>query len=138
MSIHGVTPFLWFDVEAMEAAHGRLQPGDALVVRTGWDRHIGDGPRYVSDLRFPGIGLDAAELVIERGVVGIAIDTLSIDRGVATDFVVHYRTLPAGLWQVEGLVGLERLPATGALLIVGVPPIVGASGFPARVLGLVL
>jgi kynurenine formamidase len=125
------------DVLAMEAEHGALEPGDALVVRTGWDRHLGDAARYVGDMRFPGVGIDAAELAIERGVVGIAIDTLSIDRGVATDFVVHYRTLPAGLWQAEGLVGLERLPARGATLVVGVPPVVGASGFPARILALV-
>lgn len=125
------------DVLAMEAEHGPLEAGDALVVRTGWDRHLGDGARYVGDMRFPGVGIDAAELAIERGVVGIAIDTLSIDRGVATDFVVHYRTLPAGLWQAEGLVGLERLPAKGATLVVGVPPVVAASGFPARILALV-
>ena len=125
------------DVLAMEAEHGPLEPGDALVVRTGWDRHLGDPARYVGDMRFPGVGIDAAELAIERGVAGIAIDTLSIDRGVATDFVVHYRTLPAGLWQAEGLVGLERLPARGATLVVGVPPVVGASGFPARILALV-
>ena len=84
-------------------------------------------------MRFPGVGLDAAELAISRGVVGIAIDTLSIDRGVATDFPVHNTTLPAGLWQVEGLIGLDRLPPTGALLVVGVPSVVEASGFPARV-----
>ncbi len=126
------------DVLLMEAEHGRLEPGDALVVRTGWDRHLADPARYVGDMRFPGVGIDAAELAIERGVVGIAIDTLSIDRGVATDFVVHYRILPAGLWQLEGLVGLEQLPARGALLVVGVPAVVDASGFPARVFGLVL
>ncbi|MGA0122819.1 MAG: cyclase family protein [Gaiellales bacterium] len=125
------------DLVAMEAAHGALEPGDALVVRTGWDRHLDDPARYVGDLRFPGVGVEAAELAIERGVDGIAIDTLSVDRGIATDFAVHYRTLPAGLWQAEGLVGLERLPARGAWLVVGVPPVVGASGFPARILALI-
>lgn len=125
------------DVLAMEARHGDLEPGDALVVRTGWDRHLGDPARYVGDLRFPGVGIDAAELAIERGVDGIAIDTLSVDRGVATDFVVHYRTLPAGLWHAEGLAGLEQLPPRGAWLVVGVPPLVGASGFPARIMALI-
>jgi len=126
------------DVLAMEAEFGRLEPGEALVVRTGWDRFVGQAARYVGDLRFPGLGLAAAELAVERGIVGIAIDTLSVDRGVETGFAVHLCTLPAGLWHVEGLVGLERLPPTGALLVVGVPPLVGASGFPARVLALLL
>ena len=35
------------DVMAIEVEHGPLLPGDALIVRTGWDRHLGDGPRYV-------------------------------------------------------------------------------------------
>ena len=45
--------------------------------------------------------------------------------------------LGGGLWQLEGLVGLDLIPVVGAMLIVGVPPLVGASGFPARVLALV-
>ena len=112
---------------------GMLESGQAVLVRTGWDRFLNDRARYIDDLRFPGVGVEAAELLVRRGVIGIGIDTLSIDRGVATEFPVHLITLPAGLWHVEGLVGIDRVPSVGAMLVVGVPLVKDASGFPARV-----
>ena len=125
------------DIADHEAAHGPLAPGDALLARTGWDRHLGDRARYVDDLRFPGFGADAAALAVERGLAGIGIDTLSVDRGCDDAYPVHRTTLPAGLWHLEGLVGLDAVPPVGATLVVGVPRVVAASGFPARALALV-
>jgi len=125
------------ELEAHEAVHGPIPAGCAVLVRTGWDRHRGDPARYVTALRFPGLHVDAARLLVDRGVVGIGIDTLSVDRGCDAACPAHHVTLPAGLWQLEGLVGLDRLPATGAWVVVGVPPIVQASGFAARVIAIV-
>jgi kynurenine formamidase len=124
------------DIAAHEAEHGRLPRGIAVLVCTGWSAYLDDAPRYVGDLRFPGLSAEAGRLLVERGVRGIGIDTLSIDRGVATDFPVHFVTLPAGLWQLEGLVNLELLPPRGTLLVVGAPRLGGGSGVPARPLAL--
>jgi kynurenine formamidase len=107
-----------------------------VLVCTGWSAFVKDAARYVSDLRFPGVSGEAARLLIERDVAGLGIDTLSVDRGISDDFPVHYTTLPAGLWHLEGLVNLELLPARGALLAVGAPLLVGGSGVPARPLAL--
>ena len=129
-------------VEAWERRHGRVPAGAAVLVRTGWDRHVGNGARYLGaapdgGLRFPGLGAGTARLLVDRGVVGIGIDTLSVDAGAAADLPVHHLTLPAGLWHLEGLVGLEALPPVGALLVVGALRLVDGSGAPARVLALV-
>lgn len=122
-------------VRADEAAHGPVPAGCAVLVRTGWDRHLDDPERYIGRMDFPGVAVDAAELLVSRGVVGIGIDTLGVDPGAATDFPVHARvTLPAGVWHLEGLVGLDALPHRGALLFVGVLPLADGSGAPARVM----
>ncbi len=124
------------DVAAHEDAHGQLPARAAVLVCTGWGAHLGDAARYVGDLRFPGVSAEAAHLLVERRVAGLGIDTLSVDAGVATGLPVHYITLPAGCWQLEGLVNLELLPPRGALLVVGAPRLVGGSGVPARPLAL--
>jgi kynurenine formamidase len=124
------------DVIEHEGTHGPLPARAAVLVCTGWSAHREDAARYVGDLRFPGLSREAAQLLIQRGVAGIGIDTLSIDAGVASDFAVHHTTLPAGLWHLEGLVNLDLLPARGALLVVGAPRLVGGSGVPARPLAL--
>lgn len=124
-------------LERDEAEHGRLPEGGALLLRTGWDRHVGDPEPYVDGMSFPGFGRDAAELAIERGCVGLGIDTLSIDPGRDESVPVHHTTLPAGLWHLEGLVNLAALPARGATLFVGALKLVDGSGTPARVLALV-
>ena len=124
------------DVLEHEAVHGPLPPRAAVLVCTGWSAFVGDIPRYVGDLHFPGVSAEAARLLIERDAAGLGIDTLSVDPGISTDYPVHHTTLPAGLWHLEGLVNLELLPARGALIAIGAPPLVGGSGVPARPLAL--
>ena len=127
------------DVLAWEAEHGRVPAGAAFLLCTGWDVHRGDAARYLGDpLDFPGYGPDAAELLVERGAAGLGIDTLGIDAGAASaTSPVHNIALPAGLWHLEGLIGLDAVPATGATLVVGALRLPGASGTPARVFALV-
>ena len=129
-------------VRAIESRDTRIERGSAVLVHTGWDRHLGDPERYLGgsapeQLHFPGVGPSAAELLIERGIVGIGIDTAGIDPGHAVEAPVHHITLPAGLWHLEGLVNLGELPPRGALLFVGALKLEEGSGAPARVLALV-
>jgi kynurenine formamidase len=125
------------DVEAWEAEHGRVPDGAAVLLCTGWDAYHRDPGRYLGEpLAFPGFGGDAATLLVERGAAGLGIDTLSIDAGASTDLPVHRIALRAGLWQLEGLVGLADVPPTGATLVVGALRLPNASGTPARVFAL--
>lgn len=130
------------EVHAFEAAHGRIPEGSAIFLRTGWEEFNKDSVRYAGapgDLRFPGFGIEAAKfLVEERRPIGLGIDTLGIDSGEASHFPVHSQvTHPAGLWHLENLQNLKLLPPLGAWVVVGVLPLVGGSGSPARVLALV-
>lgn len=129
-------------VHAFETRHGRIPDGAAVFLRTGWEEFNTDPARYAGapgPLRFPGFGAEAARfLVTERHVVGLGIDTLGIDPGVATDFVVHRQiSHPVGVWHLEGLTNLSQLPPLGAWVIVGVLKLVDGSGSPARVIALV-
>lgn len=126
------------DVAGWEAEHGEIPAGAAVLLCTGWDAYRGDAARYLGDPPdFPGYGGDAAALLVERGAAGLGIDTLGVDAGASTEFPVHRTALPAGLWHLEGLIGLDAVPPTGATLVVGALKLTGASGTPARVLALV-
>ena len=122
-------------VARLVARDGIVPRGSAVLVRTGWDALLDDPERYAGPpgaLAFPGLAVDAAALLVSRGAVGIGIDTLGVDPGSSTDFAVHRLTQSAGLWHLEGLVDLGRLPRRGAWLVVGLPPVVGGSGAPVR------
>ncbi len=129
-------------VDAFEARNGRIPDGAIVLVRTGWEAFNTDPARYAGapgPLRFPGYGADAARILVEeRHAVGLGIDTLGIDAGVATDFPVHRGiSHPRGVWHLEGLENLAALPPLGAWVFVGVLNLVEGSGSPARVLALV-
>lgn len=121
-------------LEELEARDGPIPAGSAALVHTGWDAYVADGARYLGDPpAFPGLGPDAAKLLLARGVAGVGIDTLSTDPGHSTDYPVHHLVLPAGVWQLEGLVGLERVPPRGAWLVAAPLRLVDGSGTPVRV-----
>ena len=128
-------------VEKWEALHGRIPVGAVVLLRTGWASRWPDQARYrnmdaAGVMHFPGFSVEAARLLIERGVVGLGIDTLSIDYGPSKDFEVHRVTLPAGLYQLENLANLDQLPDSGAFLISAPIKLEGGSGGPVRVFAL--
>ena len=133
------------DVEAFEAAHGRIAPGTIVLVRTGWSRFWPDRKRYLGDDTpwrrveaaisrvWRGRGAAAGRRAA-RGVLGI--DTASIDYGASTDFIAHRIGAAANVANLENLAALGELPPTGALVIALPMKIAGGSGGPVRVVAL--
>ena len=132
------------DIRDWESRHGRIAAGSLVVFRTGWGRFWPDPLRYLGDdtpgrtthLHFPGLAADAARLLVERGVAGVAIDTASLDHGPSRDFIVHRILGEADIYGIENLAQAERLPPTGALLIALPLRIAEGSGSPARVVAI--
>lgn len=130
------------DVLADEERHGPIEPGAAVLLRTGWDRFVDQPGRYLGAAgapALPGYGEEGARLLVEwRAVACLGIDTAGIDAGFADDAPVHVGiSLPRGVFHLEGLVRLERLPPRGAWVVIGALPLAGGSGSPCRVLALV-
>jgi kynurenine formamidase len=128
------------DVKAWEKKHGRISRGAAVVMWSGWEDRARDQAAYLNMdskgiMHFPGFRPEAAEfLVRERAVVGIGVDTISLDHGPSTDFGAHFAVLPANKWGIECLANLGKIPARGATLFIGLPRVKGASGGPSRIL----
>jgi kynurenine formamidase len=130
------------DVAAWEARNGAIPQGACVAMRSGWDAKVGDvnafrNPDADGGLHFPGFHVEAARMLMERGAVGMAVDTLSLDHGASQTFDTHYAWLPSNRWGLENVANLGALPEAGATIIVGAPKIKGATGGPTRVLALV-
>jgi kynurenine formamidase len=112
-------------------------------MHSGWARHVGDAAKYTGKdaagvFHFPGVSPEAAQwLMTERKVLGLAVDTLSLDVGTSKDFKVHYSWLPSGRWGLENAAHLDQVPASGATLVVGLPKVKDATGGPVRLIALV-
>jgi kynurenine formamidase len=131
------------DLARFEAHHGRIPEGAALLLHTGFGATWPDRARYlgtdargaeaVAALHFPGLAPDAARwLVRERRVAAVGIDTASIDPGVSTRFESHRVLSAAEIPAFENLANLDRLPATGAVLVALPMRIAGGTGAPLR------
>jgi kynurenine formamidase len=131
------------DLAAWETAHGRLPDNACVAMHSGWARHVADAAKYTGKdaagaFHFPGFSPEAAEwLMKERRVTGLAVDTLSLDNGASKDFKTHYLWLPSGRWGLENVANLDRVPAVGATLVVGLAKVKEATGGPTRLLALV-
>lgn len=129
------------DIAAWEAQYGPLPQGCCVAMNAGWDsRATGPGYRNADSdgvMHFPGFHVETADMLIEEhDVIGMGVDTLSIDNGPSDSFPVHRHWLPSGRWAIEGLANLATVPASGATIVVGAPTIVGATGGPSRIFAL--
>jgi kynurenine formamidase len=130
------------DVLAWEKANGKLPAGVFVAMNSGWDSRVLSSKDYRNAddkgvMHFPGFSGEVSEFLIkERDIVGIGVDTLSIDFGPSADFKTHITILSAGKFGVENLANLGALPATGATIVVGGPKHKDASGGPTRAIAL--
>ncbi|HET7440815.1 MAG TPA: cyclase family protein [Terriglobales bacterium] len=131
------------DIAQWEEEHGQIPQGAVVMADTGWDARWNMADRYRNAdakgvMHFPGYSMEAAKFLVEaRGVLGLGIDTLSIDYGPSKKFEVHQYTLGHGLYHLENVANLDRTPAAGALAVVAPMKLDGGSGGPVRILALV-
>jgi arylformamidase len=87
------------EVDAAALASVAVGAGEILLCRTD--------PRLSGDagdvLAASYLAVDAAELLVARGVAAVGIDALSVDRPEGPDLPVHRRLLGAGVLVIEGL-----------------------------------
>lgn len=128
------------DIEAWVTANGEIPAGALVAMNSGWSPKVAEAAfRNTPDgkLAFPGFSRAACDVLAERGVAAIAVDTLSLDPGNSADFAVHYSWLPGGRYGIENLANLDAVPAAGATIFVGAPKHKGGTGGPARVMAVI-
>lgn len=127
------------DLVAFERREGRIKRGSVVAMNSGWAARSGSVAAYrnvgADGLQhFPGFSKAAvAWLVEERDIAGIGVDTLSLDPGRSQTFDAHFAVLGADRYGIENLANLDRVPARGATVTVGLIPWEQGSGGPARV-----
>ena len=131
-------------IAAWESDHGRIPRGAWVLLRTGWSRrtdaasfmNVGaDGPHS------PGFDARASKMLAEdRDVLGVGVETIGTDAGQAGTFTPpfpnHTIMHGAGKFGLASLCNLDRLPATGAVVIAAPLKIVNGSGSPLRVIAI--
>ena len=85
---------------------------------------------------FPSVSLEVAELLLERGVNALGIDTLSPDRP-EDGFKVHKTFLGSDKILIENVANLGSMPPTGGFVIVLPIKIKDGTEAPVRLVGLI-
>lgn len=136
------------DLEAFEAAHGRIPEGAMVLFRTGWGSRWPDRERYLGTalsgeeavplLHFPGLEPAAARwLVTERRIDAVGIDTPSIDYGQSSTFDSHRILFEADIPAFENVARLDQLPEVGSYVLALPMKIEGGSGGPLRIVAVI-
>ncbi len=128
-----------------ERKYDRIPAGSWVLMRTDWSKRTRAEDFLNVDeegAHSPGFHWDATKFLLEqRDILGIGVETVGIDPGLADrsdpSFQNHALVLGAGKFGLASLYNLSELPPVGTVLMSAPLKIIGGSGSPVRVLGLV-
>ncbi|XP_037780719.1 isatin hydrolase-like [Penaeus monodon] len=134
------------DLEAWEKVHGVIPDHTLVLVRTGWGLKSGDLQAYsnvdeTNTNHFPGLSKEAATWLATHGqrhghrtgIVGVGVDTISVDVGNSTRYGAHEAMYSRNLFGLENVANMHKLPPSGFRVTVLPMRIGGGSGAPARI-----
>ncbi len=135
------------DFTNWESSNGKIPDENIVLLHTGFGRYWPNRLKYLgtektgkealSDLHFPGLHPDAAKWLVEnRKINAIGLDTQSIDYGQSEFFETHRILCTNSIPFFENVANLDKLPATGVVVIALPMKIKGGSGAPLRLVAI--
>jgi kynurenine formamidase len=119
------------DIKAWEHRHGRVPAGSFAALRTDMYKDWETNQQRFKRAPFPAWSLDAIRFLYERrGIVANGHE--SMDTDATDDLKSEAWLLKHGHWQIEVMANLDKVPPTGALIVVSWPKPENGLGFPAR------
>ena len=119
------------DIQAWEKQHGRVPAGSFAALRTDMYKDWDANPQNFKRAPFPAWSLAAVQFLFnERKVTAIGHESLDTD----TTETMESETwlLRQNHFQIEVMANLDKVPATGAAIVVTWPKVANGLGFPAR------
>ena len=124
------------DILAWEKVHGRVPAGCFAALRTDMYKDWDANPERFNRQPFPAWSLEAIQFLYEqRGIVANGHE--SMDTDTTADMKSETWLLRHGHWQIEVMANLDKVPPTGALIVVAWPKPKGGLGFPVRAFAIV-
>jgi len=119
------------DLKAWEKAHGQVPEGVFVALRTDMYKDWESDPTHFKRQPFPAWSFETVKLLFEqRGVTAIGHEALDTD--ITDKMESETWLLRSGHYQIEVMANLDKVPATGAVIIVTWPKVENGFGFPAR------
>lgn len=129
-----------------ENRHGRIPARAWVILRTGWGSRASDAKKYFNAgpdgaPHYPGFGKESAEfLTKERDILGVGTEAIGTDAAVGATadppFPNHAIMHGAGRFGLTQLANVDKLPATGAIVVAAPLKLQDGSGSPVRVVAI--
>jgi kynurenine formamidase len=119
------------DLKAWETRHGRVPKGAFAALRTDMYKDWDTDPERFKRQPFPAWAFETIKYLYEqRGVTATgheAMDTDITDKMDSETYILQH-----GHYQIEVMANLDKVPPTGAVIVVSWPKVENGLGFPAR------
>ncbi len=119
------------DLMAWERQHGPVPKGAFVALRTDMYKDWDANPERFKRSPFPAWAFETIKFLYERRDVTAtgheSMDTDTTDKMDSETYILQH-----GHYQIEVMANLDKVPATGALIVVSWPKVRDGLGFPAR------
>jgi arylformamidase len=136
VDIPGLVPRALITVDLLGDVHEQFQPGDSLLLRTGWSRFVDEPSIYRDGL--PRIGEDLARWCVGHSVKILGVEPPSVADVNDLEEVtrIHKILLTAGVVIVEGLAHLDAISSRRVHFTAVPLKLDGGDGSPCRAFAL--
>jgi kynurenine formamidase len=118
------------DIQDWERKHGRIPEGSVVMVRSDWYKRWNEVARF-NQKPFPGVGLEALKFLHnQRRILFHGHEPLDTDTTPTLEG--EYWLLHNHFCQAEGVMNLDKVPESGALIAIGFAKPKGGTGGYAR------
>jgi kynurenine formamidase len=119
------------NLKAWENKHGRVPHGSFVALRTDMYKDWDSNPERFKRQPFPAWAFETIKFLYEqRGVTATGHEAMDTDTTEKMDSETYI--LQHGHYQIEVMANLDKVPPTGALIVVTWPKVRDGLGFPAR------